>query len=519
MVFVKRDIPASQTLVVWEATDIPKDKLLQVTNQINMAGMMTQFTLLMTYSHEVFEGLLDEANTTFDRLKDLGSRVSDLQATLPDIEATFDGEDMATLQRMNSTAGTRYLAANPEKQDHFQSASMPKPVRAVRDKCFPPPSLHLLDPFRAEDDRTPTLTKYSNPLFFLQQWAAEQQAKTDELRAERKKKRAERVARRAERDAQQQGAKPVRKLRKIRYDPQTGQRIVEEEDEVVTVPVTARGTQPVQTQQQQPAYQAPVAQQPAAVAAPVAPVSAPATTTTSSLPVALPPPAAEVHHAPAVPEKKPSKKDKSTSGKKDKKDKRPKEDAPLPPSHIPAPIDAPSHIPAPIPPTPNIPAPVAPIPAPVAAAPASAIPAPIGGGPAPPPPPPPPAAGPPPPPPPMAAGGPPPPPPPAMSGGGGDKSDLMAAIRGGSSLKKASEGGGGGGGGGSIEKPVDTRSNLMENIRMGLKLKSAGDRKVPEKSKDAGGAPSSVAEILARRIAIEPDSDDDVDDDNDDWSD
>ena len=74
-------------------------------------------------------------------------------------------------------------------------------------------------------------------------------------------------------------------------------------------------------------------------------------------------------------------------------------------------------------------------------------------------------------------------------------------------------------GGAAIEKPVDQRSNLMENSRLGLKLKSADARPVAAPKQAAGGAPSSVAEILARRIAIEPDSDDDVDDDNDDWSD
>ena len=133
-------------------------------------------------------------------------------------------------------------------------------------------------------------------------------------------------------------------------------------------------------------------------------------------------------------------------------------------------------------------------------------PPPVGGGPAPPPPPPPVGGGPAPPPPPPPAGG---------GGGGGDKSDLLAAIRGGQTLKKAEPGSGGGG---AIEKPVDTRSSLLENIRSGLKLKSASDRKVPDAKKDAG-APSSVAEILARRIAIEPDSDDDVEDEADDWSD
>lgn len=522
MVFVKRDIPASQSLVPWEATEIPKDKLLQVTNQVNMAGMMSQFTLLMTYSHEVFAGLLDEANETFGRLKDLGSRVEALQASLPGIESSFEGDDMAVLTRLNSTGASRFLAANPEEQDLFGASSMPAAVKAVRGQCFPPPALHLLDPWRDADDHTPTLAKYSNPLFFLEQWAAEQQMKTDELRAERKKKRAERVARRAERDAQQAAiAKPVRKLKKIRYDPQTGQRIEEDDDSSAAPPVSARVLQttpsattlpPAQTQAPVAAVQTSTA---AAIPAPVnlpPPVAAPADTSAQQ---ASQHGHAHTHHShhthqpPPVPEKNVSSKKGKESKSKDKdkhhakKDKRPKEDAPLPPA-----VDLPPAFTAPPPPM-DVPAPLpASIPPPVTT-PQVVPPAPTGG-PAPPPPPPPAPAPPPAPP----AGAPAPPPPPPMSSGGDDgegRNDLLAAIRGGPNLKKAEAGGGGG-----IEKPVDQRSNLMENIRLGLKLKSAGDRQIAAK-KDTG--PASVADILARRIAVDPDSDDDVDDDNDDWSD
>lgn len=539
--FVKRDIPASQTLVPWEATDIPKDKLLQVTNQINMAGMMSQFMLLMTYSHEVFAGLLDEANETFSRLKNLGERVTSLHSAVPAIEGMFDGDEMAVLVRMNSTGMSRFMAANPERQDLFGAASMPAAVRAVRGQCFPPPALHLLDPFRSEDDHTPTLSKYSNPQFFLEQWAAEQQAKTDELRAERKKKRAERVARRAERDAQQTAAKPVRKLKKIRYDPQTGQRIeTDDDDDVPAQSARALGTS-------QSAASLNVAAQPASPVGSSATLAAPQTGAPNAqtpsavsgagasgggaLPAELPPP---------VPEKGGKKKgDSKSTGKKedkkeDKKSKRSKDDSPSPSSRSSTAADLPPSVAdlpppatiAPPPPIEHMNKPSAPehtsasevptstpLPPPVMDAPVAPPPPMMtGGGPAPPPPPPPPPAG--------GPAPPPPPPPPAAHAhaGSDDRGDLLSAIRGGAPALKKTEGGGGGGGGAALEKPVDQRSNLLENIRAGLKLKSAAERKIVT-SKNEEGPPTSVAEILARRIAIEPDSDDDVDDDNDDWSD
>jgi len=69
------------------------------------------------------------------------------------------------------------------------------------------------------------------------------------------------------------------------------------------------------------------------------------------------------------------------------------------------------------------------------------------------------------------------------------------------------------------EKPVDTRSSLLENIRAGINLKSAGERKPTDAPAKKESAPSSVAEILSRRIAIAgSDSDDDMGDD-DEWDD
>jgi hypothetical protein len=88
---------------------------------------------------------------------------------------------------------------------------------------------------------------------------------------------------------------------------------------------------------------------------------------------------------------------------------------------------------------------------------------------------------------------------------------LLSQIRGGTSLKRRE----------SVlpsaaaEKPVDTRSSLLENIRSGIKLKAAptgSSGPAPKKE----SAPSSVAEILARRVAIQGASDDE-DEDDDDW--
>ncbi len=111
----------------------------------------------------------------------------------------------------------------------------------------------------------------------------------------------------------------------------------------------------------------------------------------------------------------------------------------------------------------------------------------------------------------------PPPPPMPAADGGGSGGDLMSQIQN-AKLKAASLDAP------KKEKPQDTRSNLLESIRQGMILKSANERKIPvEEDKPKESANMSVAQILARRIAIiggDSDSEDEGEDNNaDEWSD
>lgn len=87
------------------------------------------------------------------------------------------------------------------------------------------------------------------------------------------------------------------------------------------------------------------------------------------------------------------------------------------------------------------------------------------------------------------------PPPPnfQVSGGMASQSNFLSEIQG-KSLKPAAP----------VQAPkvVDARSNLLEGIRSGIKLNSTKDRQIPDLPKKEE-KPASVAEILARRIAIQ----------------
>jgi len=106
---------------------------------------------------------------------------------------------------------------------------------------------------------------------------------------------------------------------------------------------------------------------------------------------------------------------------------------------------------------------------------------------------------------PMAPAAPPAPGAPVMGGGGmGDLASQLGAAH----LKAAP----------APTKKVEARTDLMNMIRQGKKLRSAQDRVLSDAPLPKGDQPAalSVADILSRRIAV-ADSDDEDDDDDDEW--
>ncbi len=223
-------VPPVQELHVPKTDGVPRDKICTVTNQASMAGILTQITLITSYANEMFGNLVKEATETYSKIKDLSQRTQKLRHGLPEMEQFFSASDI--ISQMSSAKRSAYVSKNDEKSNLFDRESIPHALQTIYDaKCKPPPKLHLLDPYA--DDGKPVLTKYTYPQFFLDEWIAEQQKQVEILKAERRQRRKDRAARRREK-AGKEGPDPlkpqVRKLRKVRYDPQTGERIIEEED-------------------------------------------------------------------------------------------------------------------------------------------------------------------------------------------------------------------------------------------------------------------------------------------------
>ncbi len=104
---------------------------------------------------------------------------------------------------------------------------------------------------------------------------------------------------------------------------------------------------------------------------------------------------------------------------------------------------------------------------------------------------------------------PPPPPPPSdidMSGSGGLADQLKMRSQGLTKVTSQAQ-----------IKPVDARSDLLLSIQKGIQLTKTTERKVAEAPAPVEAAPLSVAQILARRIAIQGTSSEEEESD-DDWN-
>ncbi|XP_049849366.1 protein SCAR-like [Schistocerca gregaria] len=107
-------------------------------------------------------------------------------------------------------------------------------IREAYERSAPPPAFHLLDPY--VQDGKPALSKYTNPDFFLERWAEEEQKKFEELKADwRRRRLIAKKKKQAQAEAANATVKPVTKLKKLCYDPLTGELIVDKEEEAASL--------------------------------------------------------------------------------------------------------------------------------------------------------------------------------------------------------------------------------------------------------------------------------------------
>lgn len=173
-----------------------------------------QLAYLAAYSVEMFNDLLKDANKMAERIVTLGARTEALAQAIPTLEQFIsETNPYVFLENPRSNFRTR---KDPSGGQLFTSQSLPSSLQDVYNReCIPPPKLAILNYLR-EDGRD-CMREYSNPTFFIDEWVAEQKRQADEAKAKRAADRAGKGA--ARKDRQQKQIKTA-KLNRAKYDPQ-----------------------------------------------------------------------------------------------------------------------------------------------------------------------------------------------------------------------------------------------------------------------------------------------------------
>ena len=462
MVFVTKTIPSIAELQPLEKKEGSLPDICRDVGHNSMVGILDQLAIIAEFANTVFSGLLQESQSTFTRMSALTGRISSFNQQASNIENYIVSTGVKTL--LNNPRGT-FNPKPPIQDAQFLEESNSPAVRVLYSKASDPPNLAILDPFM--EDGQKSLELYTNPSFFLEAWFEEQLKLRDEAKKARRERKKKRQLRQKPKTGPEQQVE-VTRLKVAKYDPITGEKILVDPDDVPTPSQSGQDIKGTFT----PATQTPLDNSSSQYIerGPSIP------NYQDFLEETPPPPPMDDDFAPPPPP--------------------PMDDDFTPPP----PLDEEFTPPPPLPvleETPNLPprdvshmsppAVRAAIPPPVAKVP---LPPPATKGVPSPTPPPPPVP---------AAPGAPPPPPSTLGGGGLSLSALQGARLKAVEIKP---------------KPADERTNLLESIRQkNVQLKSATERKLAERATEV---PKSVADILARRIAIVGSS---SEEDEEEWSD
>jgi len=444
---------------------LKREQVLETAVQNSMVGILAQLATLANYAGDIFGGLVKESNSLFQRISTLNQKVTEVSKLVPAVESYWA---KTPVERMYQNPRIEFSLPLIQDAQLFTSDSTPKALQDSYKKAYLPPNLAKMDPFM--DDGKKCLELYTNPRFFLDEWIAEQKKLREVAREERRRKRQERKMQKEKEN--KVAPKQVKHIQKYIFDPNTGEKILVKREEEVVAPVQSQispsnSSSSVTLRDSNNSVGRTQSFQSNQVSTFYTDPSLPPAGMEAPPP---PPPSEDFFSAPPPPP--------------------PDEfSAPPPPPRTASLDTANAYYNDPTPPPPARETYVPPH----SAGPAQRTPPPPPGAPPPP-----------------DAPAPPPPPIPAELMAAGAASGGFAAALASKQLRKTTATS-------AAPKPPDAHSTLMQSIQKGLVLKSAVERKEGSKTTTTAATPNSVAEILARRIAIVGSSSEE-DESDEEWS-
>ncbi|KAJ8598579.1 hypothetical protein CTAYLR_001707 [Chrysophaeum taylorii] len=154
--------------------------ILQDVSMARMTGTLAQVGLVAHYAREMFEELFALAQDTHGRVRVVGERAAGVQALLREVD------EKVRMLKDEDVSRTEAAVPRPEAVE-FSIETAPKALKERYAVLEPVPDFSGVDSLFEEDGKC--VVKYSNPRYFLDQWAAAEMEKIKTVHKEKTDKK------------------------------------------------------------------------------------------------------------------------------------------------------------------------------------------------------------------------------------------------------------------------------------------------------------------------------------------
>lgn len=228
MVLIKRQVPLSNE--AGSDVDMEGKKLEGAIDAISIksnTALLDQLAAVFRYSAEVFEQLYVDVEKSGERIKALKGRIETANNFVPQID---DYIAKASPQIFLSTFGTSYATRIPQDAQLLNPSSRYVAIQEKWEECDVIPDVDALNYYRDEGDAEMGSKLYTNPMYFIEAWVADQEKQTKEAKEARRARREERKKKKGQsKVGKNQQVAEVKKMNRTRYN-QWGEKITDDDD-------------------------------------------------------------------------------------------------------------------------------------------------------------------------------------------------------------------------------------------------------------------------------------------------
>jgi hypothetical protein len=143
-------------------------------NSLN--GLLSQLSQISIIAHELFEEVLSNSKKTFDRMSNIKSRAEKIAEKLPVVENYILNNSQNFYKNSSYVLSEETLNTVFRKKDerNINKDNIPIAIKNQFENCVKIPDFSLLNEYHQNGN---CAKDYSNPDFFILEWAKEELAK------------------------------------------------------------------------------------------------------------------------------------------------------------------------------------------------------------------------------------------------------------------------------------------------------------------------------------------------------